>query len=414
MSFIPRRFFNVSSRFLAKKNVNVVNKPNYLGRVTNSISLGVVGLANVGKSTFFQAITKSTLGNPANYPFATIEPEKSQVITVSPKLDTLAELYQSQKKIPSTLTIYDIAGLTRNAASGEGLGNKFLSDIRQVDGIFQVVRGFDDEEIIHIEHKVDPVRDLIVVSDELILKDMDFVETGIEKVEKNLKKPHANKAQAQLELDTLLKAQDLLYDGRKIVTGDWSGDEIEILNTYNFLTAKPTVFMLNVSPEDYASQTNKYEADVRAWIKETSPEDQFMLFSAKYETELNSLAENPEELKEYIRKYNNKESAMKTAVDNMRDALHLISFYTCGPKEARQWTVREGSTAPEAAGCIHTTLQETFINAQVYKYADLKGLTPPINDTTLRSSGKQIRGGKNYIVEDGDVLLIKAADGKTR
>lgn len=409
MSFL--RSFSVSCRALAKKPLP--QKQKFLGRVSNNLSLGVVGLANVGKSTFFQAITKSTLGNPANYPYATIDPEQSQVVVESPKLDHLQQLYGSEKKVPTSLTIYDIAGLTRNAASGEGLGNKFLADIRLVDGIFHVVRGFRDDEITHIETTVDPVRDMTIVTDELILKDLDFIETAIEKAAKTLKKPQVDKAAAQFEIDTLNKLLDLLYSGKKVVTEDWSDREIDVINPLNLLTAKPTVVLLNVSPKDYADNENEFKLAVEQWIEENSPGDKLLLFSAQYETMLNQLRESGSAL-EYMAQFNNAPSAMASIVDAIREVLRLISFYTCGPKEAHQWTIREGSTAPEAAGAIHTDLQKTFVSAQVYKWADLEQESAPLNESSLKSKGKQYRHGKTYVVEDGDVLVIKAAGGKSR
>lgn len=401
MRIFIRSFSNSFTKW-AKKPVSGAKLKNYLGRPSNNLSLGLVGLANVGKSTFFQAITKSTLGNPANYPFATIEPEKSLVVVPLIKLDHYQKLFGSEKKLSSNLTIWDIAGLTRNASSGAGLGNKFLADIRQVDGIFQVVRGFRDDEIVHIEdNKVDPVRDLMIVNDELILKDLEFIEVGIEKVNKLFKRPNANKAEIELELKTLEKIQDLLYDGQKVINEPWSAEEIDIINSYNLLTAKPTVYLLNVNEEDYKSQSNEFLSQIQEWMEENSPQDELVIFSAQYETKLNESG-------------NLEDSAIPRIVERMRDALHLISFYTCGPKEARQWTVRVGSTAPEAAGVIHTDLQKTFISALVYKWDDLKSEKAPFNEAGLKSSGKQHRHGKKYAVEDGDVLLVKAAGGKTR
>ncbi|PSK39777.1 GTP-binding protein YchF [Candidozyma pseudohaemuli] len=386
----------------------------FLGRVSNNLSLGVVGLANVGKSTFFQAITKSTLGNPANYPYATIDPSMSLIVVESPKLDHLQKLYGSAKKVPTSMTIYDIAGLTRNAALGEGLGNKFLADIRQVDGVFHVVRGFRDDEITHIEHNVDPVRDMTIVTDELILKDLDYIEIGLEQAQKALKKPQADKGKIQFEIDTLNKLLDLLYLGRKVSTAEWSNEEIDIINPLNLLTAKPTVVLLNVNEADYQNDTNEFKEAVQGWIQENCPEDELMLFSAAYETQLNEKRDNVEELEAYMAEHGHKGSAMSGIVDKMRSALRLVSFYTCGPKEAHQWTVREGSLAPEAAGTIHTDLQKTFISAQVYKWKDLQDEQPPLDEAGLKSKGKQHRQGKAYVIEDGDVLVVKAAGGKAR
>lgn len=401
------RNFSTSSAVLAKKAAPATHK--YLGRVSNNLSLGVVGLANVGKSTFFQAITKSTLGNPANYPFATIDAEKALVVVQSEKLEHFEKLFGSQKKVPTSLTVYDIAGLTRNAASGLGLGNKFLSDIRQVDGIFHVVRGFENDEITHIEDSVDPVRDMTIVTDELILKDLDYLETVMEKANKNLKKPQVDKASVQFEIATLEKLLDLLYNGRKVASETWLDKEIDVINTLNLLTAKPTVVLLNVTPEEYAANENKFVDDVRLWIEENCPQDKLLLFSAEYERQLQEL--EGAEL-EQIKARVNAPSAMNKIVDCVREVLHLISFYTCGPKEAHQWTVRDGLTAPEAAGAIHSDLQKTFISAQVYKWADLCHEQAPLNEASLKSKGKQLRVGKTYVVEDGDVMVVKAAGMK--
>ncbi|KAG7194002.1 uncharacterized protein KQ657_005201 [Scheffersomyces spartinae] len=390
-----------------------------LGRFSNNLSAGVVGLANVGKSTFFQAITKSQLGNPANYPFATIEPCEALVTVPSAKLDHLARLYGSGKTVPTTLKIHDIAGLVRNASSGAGLGNKFLNDIRQVDGIFQIVRGFVDDEIVHVENNlVDPLRDLMIVGDELILKDLEFVESGLELKQKDLKRPHIDKIKLQLELDTLNKLLDTLYEGRKISSGEWDDEEIDIINSYNFLTAKPSVYLLNVSESEYVSGKNQYKEKVQLWINENCPGDQLLMFLAAFESKYNELESSPKELAEYLSGFEgqgpNTCSALPTIVESMREALNLISFYTCGPKEAHQWTTRNGWTAPKAAGVIHTDFEKSFISAQVYKYSDLQTLEPPFDEASLKSKGKQYRQGKNYIVEDGDVLLIKAVGGKAR
>lgn len=391
---------------LAKKPATATAKALYFGRPSNNLSLGLVGLANVGKSTLFQAITHSDLGNPANYPFATIEPEKALVVVELPKLDHYQSLFGSQKQVPSNLTLYDIAGLTRNASSGQGLGNKFLADIRQVDGIMHVVRGFRSDEIIHIELTgVDPVRDIQIVNDELILKDLEYVETGIELTQKLLRKSAPLRAEAEQEVGTLEIVRDLLYEGKKITSVDtWTQKQIEVINKYNLLTAKPTIILLNVNEHDYVTQTNEFLHAVQKCVAETGLPDKIVLILAEYETQIN----------EGHQIEGSKGSAIATVVDQMRDALHLVSFYTCGPKEAHQWTVREGSIAPEAAAVIHTDLQKTFVSAQVYKWGDLAKEKAPLNEAMLKSQGKQYKHGKKYIVEDGDVILIKAAGGKAR
>lgn len=398
MNKVLNRGLATSGRLLAKAVKQETAKP-ILGRPSNNLSLGVVGLANVGKSTFFQSITKTNLGIAANYPFATIDPSKSLVTAESPELEKLAELYGLKKKIPSSLTIYDIAGLTRNAASGAGLGNKFLADIRMVDGIFHVVRGFRNDDIVHIEEgEIDPVRDLVIVNDELILKDIEFVESALEKSGKHSYKPGFSDDVSQV----LNKVQDFLYEGKKISVGDWSSNEVEIINKYNFITAKPTVYLLNVSEADFLNQTNEFHLSVQEWIDENCPQDHLLMFLAQYESKI--IEENLALDK----------SANNLIINTMRKALRLISFYTCGPKEAHQWTVRENSLAPDAAQVIHNDLKDTFISAQAYKYQDLVHEQAPLNEASLKSKGKLYRYGKNQPIEDGDVLVIKAAAAKKR
>ncbi len=291
----------------------------------------------------------------------------------SKTLDHLTNLYKSAKKLNALLTIYDIAGLTRGASRGEGLGNQFLNDIRQVDGIFQLVRAFENDEIIHIEGNVDPVRDLEIIFDELLLKDMEFAEGIIEKLTKKKKfdsikqnDPHA----LTTELNIIEKALKLMEENKRIASFEWSGEEISILNKHNFLTSKPIVYLLNVTQNDYINQTNKFLPDIKKWIKENSPseykKESVVLFSASLETKLNELDED--ERKSYEDKIG-AGSSFPIIVNKMRESLHLISFYTCGPIEARQWMIREGSTAPQAAGVIHsskTYFENSVIDFLIY------------------------------------------------
>lgn len=420
------------------------NKKILLGRPSNNLTSGIVGLANVGKSTFFQAITKSTLGNPANYPFATIQPEEAKCIVPSTKLENLQKLYQSDKTVPATLTIYDIAGLIRGASNGEGLGNQFLNDIRHVDGIYQVVRGFVDEDITHIEGNVDPVRDCSLVQDELILKDLDILENLVEKIDKKKIKASKNSVEykeMEFEIAFLKKLEEHLYNGMKIYhlkdvlkdqkSEQWTEQEVEILNKHNFLTSKPTIFLLNVNPRDYLLQDNQFKKRVQEWISEYSPNDPLILFSAELETKYNEFGGETPEFLDYcsmqLNKFNTSSETTPTAtkmtsclpdiIKQMRRSLKLISFYTCGPIECRQWTIREQSTAPEGAGVIHTDLKKTFINAEVMKYADIENhlLKPQVSDlSVLKNIGKLKRVGKTYIIEDGDVCLFKASKGNSR
>lgn len=398
-------------RYAAASAQSTKGTKKLFGRPSNNLTSGIVGLANVGKSTFFQAITKSKLGNPANYPFATIEPEEARVLVPSEELDQLAELYGSKKKVPAILKIFDIAGLVRGASDNKGLGNAFLNDIRSVDGIFQIVRAFKDPEITHIEGNVDPVRDLTIVQDELILKDMEFIENSIEKLEVQLKhkgnKPMHEITSMEQQLEALTMAYDLLMEGQKIINkADWKDDHIDALNVHNLLTAKPGVILVNVSKEDYLNQNNVFLKDIQSWVDEFSPGSPVILFSADLETKLNEEYESDIKYKST--------SALPGIIQQMRKVLNLISFYTCGDIEARQWTIRQNITCPKAAGVIHTDFEKTFINAELIKYDDVKDLKPPFDEKSLKSKGKIQRVGKSYIVEDGDILHFKAAAAKKK
>ncbi|CCH41525.1 Obg-like ATPase 1 [Wickerhamomyces ciferrii] len=408
MFWIPRRSFNSSAISLAKKvskgkssNSSGEPKNALLGRTSSKLSAGIVGLANVGKSTFFQAITKSSLGNPNNYPFATVKPEEALYRVPSDRLLKLSQIYKSSKITPSYLKIVDIAGLVRNASKGEGLGNQFLSDIRNVDGIFHVVRGFDDDTITHIEITVDPIRDLEIVNDELLLKDLETVETTIERNKKDMNKPNM-RAELTKENEILEKINDLLFEHGKLSNiFKWTEDEVNVINKHKFLTAKPTVYLLNVSKPDYESQTNKYLKSVQDWMKEHSPNDKLIMFSADHEHEfVNSETASP---------------IINDMVISMKDSLNLISFYTVGKVEAKEWSLKRHSTAPEAAGLIHTDLQKNFINAQVLKSTKVFEKSEELKDVEdVEKAMKYDRNGKDYEVQDGDIIIIKAVGGKTK
>ncbi|CCC67818.1 hypothetical protein NCAS_0A12600 [Naumovozyma castellii] len=406
-----------------------------LGRASNNLTAGIVGLANIGKSTFFQAITNSKLSNPANYPFATINPEECKIQIPNDKLDHLQKLYESKKQTRSILTIFDIAGLIRGASQGNGLGNKFLNDIKPVDGIFHLVRGFAKEDVAHVEGSVNPTRDLSIVQDELILKDLEYLENAIEKLKKKIsinKKSSLDYQNSNIEMDLLQRIEEHLYNGRKIIhfKKDWTQNEVDILNRYHFLTAKPTLILLNVSPKDYALQkikNNKYLKDMKEWVEEYSPGDKIVTMSANFETEFNKYknGNDSDGWKQYCQTLLDGETGVKetdlqlqsimpTLIQNMRQLLDLISFFTCGPQEVREWNIREGLTAQEAAGVIHTDLQETFISADIIKYSDIKDMNPPLLESILKQKSLVKKVGKQYIMHNNDIALFKAVKGKTR
>ncbi|RDH23562.1 GTP-binding protein YchF [Aspergillus niger ATCC 13496] len=383
----------------------VVQEKVLLGRPGNNLKSGIVGLANVGKSTLFQAITKSSLGNPANFPYATIDPEEARVIVPDDRFDWLCEHYKPKSQVPANLTVYDIAGLTRGASTGAGLGNAFLSHIRAVDAIFQVVRCFDDAEIIHVEGDVDPIRDLTIISEELRIKDIEFVEKALENLQKQTKRGGQTLEMKKLreEEATVAKVLEWLKDGKDVRKNEWAPKEVETINPLMLLTAKPVVYLVNLSEKDYIRQKNKYLPKVFEWIKTNSPGDSLIPISVSFEERLTRFESDEAALEEC--KSLNTKSALPKVITTMRQVLNLASFFTTGTDEVRQWTIRKGIKAPAAAGVIHTDFEKTFIQAVVYNYATLREYG---DEAAVKAAGKVMTKGKDYVVEDGDILLIKA------
>lgn len=287
------------------------------------------------------------------------------------------------------------------------MGNSFLSHIRAVDGLFQVVRAFDDPEIIHIEGNVDPVRDLQIIFDELILKDMEFTLKHLEVAERYMKKSPPNKAKEyQREVNTAKRVLEHLENNKRVVNGEWKDDDIDVINSMKLLTAKPSVYLVNVSEEDYITGTeNERLKDIKRWVESNSPGDVVLPLSVSLEERL-TILDTEEERQEELKSLS-VTSGLPTAIKELRKSLRLISFFTCGPKEVREWTIRQGVKAPEAAGVIHNDLQKTFIQAQVYKYEDTVEFNG--DESALKSNGKILHKGKDYVIEDGDVILFKVS-----
>lgn len=393
------------------KKKNVQEKPILLGRPGNNLKSGIVGLANVGKSTFFQAITRSPLGNPANYPFATIDPEEARVIVPSARFDTLCDLYKPKSEVPAYMTLYDIAGLTKGAHAGEGLGNNFLANIRAVDAIFQVVRCFEDAEIIHVNDEVNPYADLEIIHDELRLKDIEFATRHLADIEKITKRggQSLEVKQKQQEAEFVKKVIQMLEDGLRIANQTWTTKEVEHINSMFLLTAKPCIYLVNLSEKDYIRKKNKHLLKIKEWVDKHSAGDVIIPISVSLEEKLANM-ETDAEREAYCTEIK-ATSALPKIVITMRQKLDLISFFTGGADEVREWTIRRWFTAPQAAGTIHGDLERTFILAQVIKYEDLIELK---DENSVRAAGKLLQKGKDYYVEDGDIIFIKAGDGKAR
>jgi len=369
-----------------------------LGRPSNSLQIGIVGLPNVGKSTLFNILTK--LQVPAeNYPFCTIEPNEARVSVPDERYEWLVNFWKPASKVPAVLQITDIAGLIRGASKGEGLGNAFLSNIRAVDGIFNVLRIFEDSDVTHVEGSIDPVRDLDIIAEELILKDLDMVTKYKEKLEKELSHQKDKKKLADKEI--VIKCEQVLTEKKQIRFVDWKATEMEFLNSLQLLTAKNVVYLINMSEKDYIKKGNKWLPKVKAWVDAHGGEP-MVPFCGTLEAKLLELGE--EGSKKYLEEIKG-QSGIPKIIKTGYHALDLIHFFTCGSDEVKCWTIRKSTKAPQAAGTIHTDFERGFICAEVMKFEDFKELG---SEVAVKSAGKYKQEGKTYSVQDGDIVFFKA------
>jgi len=332
-----------------------------LGRFSHNLKMGILGLPNVGKSTFFNTLTKLSV-SAENYPFCTIDPNEARIPVPDERFDWLCEVYKPASKVPGFLDIWDIAGLVKGAHEGQGLGNAFLSHIMAVDGLFHVCRAFEQEDVVHVEGNVDPVRDLEIISEELILKDLERLEREIQEQETKISRAGHNASKEQrFELETLKKVKGFLEETRKpIRSGDWSNSEIEVLNRYLFLTAKPQVYLVNLSEKDYIRKKNKWLPKIKEWVDARTGE-MIIPFSADLESKLLNLESQsgPGAVQEYLNE-NKTTSALPKIIKAGYQALHLIYFFTAGEDEVKCWTIRKGTLAPQAAGTIHSDFEKVL------------------------------------------------------
>ncbi|MGH3744389.1 MAG: redox-regulated ATPase YchF [Mycobacteriales bacterium] len=354
-----------------------------------ALSIGIVGLPNVGKSTLFNALTKATV-LAANYPFATIEPNVGIVPVPDPRLAELGKLYDSAKLVPATVEFVDIAGLVRGASEGQGLGNQFLAHIRETDAICQVVRAFEDPDVVHVDGRVDPVADIETINTELILADLQTLDTRLPRLEKEAK---GDKAKGPL-FEAASHARAVL-DGGTPLAGEPSVDR-SVLRELFLLTAKPFLYVVNV---DETQIGNPAAAQVVSDF--VAPADVVAL-CAKVEAELVDLP--PGEAAELLASYGQERSGLEQLAAVGFHTLGLQTYLTAGPKESRAWTIKAGATAPEAAGVIHTDFQKGFIKAEVVAYEDLVGAG---SVAAVRSAGKARIEGKDYVMRDGDVVEFR-------
>ncbi len=362
-----------------------------------SLTAGIVGLPNVGKSTLFNAITKQEI-LAANYPFATIEPNVGTVIVPDKRVEVLEKMYMPNKTIPTTFEFTDIAGLVKGASTGEGLGNKFLSHIREVDAIVEVVRCFEDKNIIHVDGNVDPIRDIEVINLELIFSDLEIIDNRINKI---AKKAQTSKNKDDLiEYNLLLRIKENLEKNIPARKLDFSEEELKILSSFRLITAKPIIYVANVDEDTIMAGENEYVKEVREYAKKENTE--VVMICAKIESELAEL--ELEEKTAFLKELGIEESGLSSLIKSTYSLLGLATYFTVGPDEVRAWTFRKGMKAPACAGLIHTDFEKGFIRAEVMSYQDLIDCG---SEVKVKESGKMRLEGKDYLMQDGDICHFR-------
>lgn len=362
-----------------------------------SLKAGIVGLPNVGKSTLFNAITKKNI-LAANYPFATIDPNVGMVTVPDARLEFLENLYVPQSCVPTTFEFTDIAGLVKGASKGEGLGNKFLSHIREVDAIVEVVRCFKDSSIIHVEGDVDPIRDIEIINLELILADLEIIENRISKIEK--KAMTTKDKEALQELEALKKAQSALLDNQPLRLIDFSEEELNLLKSFNFITLKPMIYVANVLEEDVVLGENDYTKDVFSYA--SKEKSSVIVMCAKIESELAELESS--EKQAFLSDLGISSSGLDKLIFATYELLGLQTFFTVGSDEVKAWTFKKGMNSKTCAGLIHSDIERGFIKAEIMKFNDLEELK---DDKVVQERGKLYLEGKDYLMQDGDIVYFR-------
>lgn len=385
-----------------KKKDAEEEKPAIMGRMGTSLKCGIVGLPNVGKSTFFNVLTKSS-APASNFPFCTIDPNESRVPVPDARWDWLCDHHKPASKVPAYLNVMDIAGLVKGASEGQGLGNAFLSHIRACDALFHMLRTFDGEDITHVEGDVDPVRDLEIIHDELRLKDIEYVDKQLESLTRNVRSGDKKIKEA---LDVMTKIHHVLVEEKKPVRfASWDSKELEELNKHLLITSKPMIYLCNLSEKDLIRKKNKWLPKIKAYIDEHDPGSAMIPFSGSLEADMIDMSDDE---REAFMKEKGITSAMEKIIVTGYKSLGLIYFFTCGEDEVKAWTIQKGDKAPQAAGKIHTDFEKGFIMAEVMKYDDFK---EGGSEVAVKAAGKYKQKGREYVVEDGDIIFFKANAG---
>ena len=362
-----------------------------------SLKAGIVGLPNVGKSTLFNAITKKNI-LAANYPFATIDPNVGVVTVPDYRLEYLENLYNPDSVVPTTYEFTDIAGLVSGASHGEGLGNKFLSHIRETDAIVEVVRCFKDKNITHVEGDVDPIRDIEIINVELIMSDLEIVQNRISKLGKRIEMSKDKKE--LLEISALKKSKEALEKGIALRSIEFTEDELLVLKNFSFITLKPIIYVANVSEDDAIIGTNEYVEKVRKYASNEG--SGVVVLSAKLESELSEL--EVDDKKEFMDSLGLQNSGLDKLIFETYNLLGLATFFTAGEKECRAWTFKKGMKAPACAGIIHSDFERGFIRCETMSFEDLEKYG---SELKVKEAGRMRLEGKEYIMQDGDIVLFK-------